>query len=154
MCCSPQRRLCHKYPTNGLRLTSHRTLTPLDELLFVINEKNRRIFVAENPIDLTVVNGNNHVYVLDLPGASSGSAGGRIGGIGERRIVRVICFREQDGKWTKESKWEDQARLEDMELPYHAAGLSVLLPDGTEKVVSGVIDEELVRQYENHNLLS
>ena len=44
-------------------------MTPLDEFVFVVNEKNRRIFVAENPIDLTVVNGNNRVYVLDLPGA-------------------------------------------------------------------------------------
>jgi len=32
-------------------------------------------------------------------------------------------------------------------LPYHAAGLSVVLPDGSEKVVSGVVDEEFIRTY-------
>ena len=32
-------------------------------------------------------------------------------------------------------------------MPYHAAGLSVVLPDGSEKVVSGVVDEAFIRTY-------
>jgi hypothetical protein len=29
------------------------------------------------------------------------------------------------------------------------AGLSIILPDGTEGVVSGVVDEELIQAYDN-----
>jgi hypothetical protein len=42
---------------------------------------------------------------------------------------------------------EGQERLEGLELPYQATGLSVFLPDGREIVVSGVVDQELVRKY-------
>ena len=122
-------------------------MSPLDELISLLDGKNRRIFVAENPIDLTVDNGNNIVYVLDLPETAPGSAGGRIGNIGERKITRLLCFRQQLGKWTRVSESEDQTRLDGLELPYHATGLSVLLPDGTQRVVSGVVDEEFVRIY-------
>jgi hypothetical protein len=122
-------------------------MMPLDELAFLVKEKNRRIFVAENPIDLSIVHGNNCVLVLELPGASPGSAGGRIGGIGERKVVRLLCFRQQNGKWMKVFESEDHERLDTLELPYHATGLSVLLPDGSEKVVSGIVDQEFVRMY-------
>ena len=123
-------------------------MTPLYELVLLLSEKNRRIFVAGNPIDFTVDNGSNSVYVLDLPEASPGSAGGRIGGVGERKITRLICFRQHNGRWTKVYETEDRVRLNELELPYHATGLSVILPDGTQRVVSGVVDEEFVLMYE------
>jgi len=37
--------------------------------------------------------------------------------------------------------------LDRLELPYHAAGLGVVLSDGSERVVSGVVDEEFIRKY-------
>jgi len=37
--------------------------------------------------------------------------------------------------------------LERFELPYHAAGTPVILPDGSERVMSGVIDPEFVESY-------
>jgi hypothetical protein len=43
---------------------------------------------------------------------------------------------------------EDSERLDKYELPYHAAGLSVMMPDGLERVVSGVIDEEFIHKYD------
>ena len=33
------------------------------------NERSRRLFVAENPIDLSMKEGENCVYVLELPTA-------------------------------------------------------------------------------------
>ena len=122
-------------------------MTPLDELVSLLNEKSRRIFVAEDTIDLSNVHGNNCLYVLELPGASPGKAGGRIGGLGERKLVKLLCFQQHDGKWTKAFETEDLELLERLELPYHATGLSVFLPDGRETVVSGVVDQEFVRKY-------
>ncbi|HUO42092.1 MAG TPA: hypothetical protein VMU35_03880 [Methylomirabilota bacterium] len=122
-------------------------MSPLDELVSLLNEKSRRIFVAEQTIEFNNAHGENCVYVLELPGASPGSAGGRIGGFGERRVVKLLCFRQHDGKWVKLFESENLERLERLELPYHATGLSVILPDGRERVVSGVVDPEFVRKY-------
>jgi len=42
---------------------------------------------------------------------------------------------------------EESERLERFELAYHADGLGVVLPDGTEKIVTGVIDSDLIQRY-------
>jgi len=122
-------------------------MTPLEELVLLVNEKSRRIFVAANPIDLSTSQGQNCVYVLELPGSSPGSAGGRIGGVGERKVVRLLRYQQEGGVWSKISELSDPEELESLELPYHATGLSVLLPDKTEKVVSGVVDTEFIKSY-------
>jgi len=123
-------------------------MTPLEELTQLIAEKARRIFVAENSIDLRSTEGRNCVYVLDLPGSVPGTAGGRVGGIGERRIGKLYCFRLKDGKWFKAFETDDAGKLQKFDLPYQAAGLSVTLPDGSERVVSGVVDPEFIERYD------
>lgn len=119
----------------------------MEELTQLAMDKSRRIFVTENRIDLRANEGRNCVYVLQLPTSALGAAGGRIGGIGERRIQKISCFRQENGKWIKAYEIENPEKLEKFELPYHAAGLSVVLPDGSEKVVSGVVDQEFVQRY-------
>lgn len=121
-------------------------MTLVDELVALLNEESRRIFLAEHAIEFNNY-GDNRVYVLELPGTSFGSAGGRVGGIGARVPVKLLCFEQHDGKWTKISETEDPERLKRLELPYHATGLSVILPDGRERVVTGVVDRELVQEY-------
>jgi len=123
-------------------------MTPLEELSRLASEKSRRLFVAENPIDLSVSQGQNCIYILELPSSAPGAAGGRVGGIGERRIQKAYCFRQADGKWIKVYETESPEKLARFDLPYHAAGLSVLLPDRTERVVSGVVDPELIDSYD------
>lgn len=123
------------------------TISPLEELAQLASEKSRRIFVAETPIDLRPKEGGNCIFVLQLPTNALGSAGGRVGGIGERRLQKLYCFRQEKGKWIKVYETEDLDKLERFELPYHAAGLSVILPDGSEKVVSGVVDQDFIRKY-------
>jgi len=122
-------------------------MTPLEELTQLANEKSRRLFVAENPIDLGTKEGENCIYILELPTTAPGAAGGRVGGIGERNIQKAYCFRQAAGKWLKVYETDSTDKLERFSLPYHAAGLSVRLPDQTEKVVSGVVDPELIREY-------
>ncbi len=122
-------------------------LTPLEELTGLASEKSRRIFVAESPIDLRVSEGRNAVYVIQLPTTAMGSAGGRVGGVGERRIEKLMCFRKEEGIWIKVFETDRQEKLDRFELPYHAAGLDVTLADGSTRVVSGVIDEEFVKKY-------
>jgi len=122
-------------------------MTDFDELSQLAGEGGRRIFVAQNPIDLRATQGANRLYILELPVDRSGAAGGRIGGIGERKIQKLRCFQLDNGKCTKIRDVEDAENLERFELPYSATGMSVILPDGTEKIVTGVVDSDLVEQY-------
>ena len=124
----------------------------LEELKRLVSEVGRRIFVAQLPIDLRTMIGKswvnvNCVYVLDLEQSAPGAAGGRVGGIGERKLQRIRRFQLEKEVWTKNYETDDAEKLEKFELPYHAASLGVTMPDGPEKIVTGVVDPQLVEIY-------
>lgn len=121
-------------------------MAPLEELARLLSEKGRKILVAENPVDLKTLRGENSVYILQLPEGST-AAGGRAGGFGERRLEKLYAFHYSNGSCRKLFEVDSQEKLERFELPYHAAGMSVLLPDGTERIISGVVDPEFVASY-------
>jgi len=79
-------------------------------------EGGRRIFVAKNPVDLRAKTGRNCVYVLELPTSALGTAGGRIGGIGGRKIQRLHHFQFQDGVRNKNYETDETEKLESFEL--------------------------------------
>jgi len=110
-------------------------MAPQEELARLISEKGRKILVAENPVDLKSLQGENFVYLLQLPEGST-AAGGRAGGFGERRVERLYAFHYSNGSCRK---------LFEVDSP--AAGMQVLLPDGTERIISGVVDPEFVASY-------
>ncbi len=121
-------------------------MTPLEELTRLVVEKGRKILVAENPVDLQNLQGGNSVYILQLPEGST-AAGGRAGGFGERRLEKLYAFHYENGACFKLFEVDAPEKLERFDLPYHAAGTPIILPDGTEHVMSGVIDPEFVESY-------
>ncbi len=121
-------------------------MTPLEELAELLSEKSRRIFVAENDVNLKSLQGENSIFVLELPEGSM-AAGGRAGGFGERRVEKLYAFHYANGACRKLFEVNTPDKLEKYELPYHAAGTPVVLPDGSERIVSGVIDPEFVESY-------
>jgi hypothetical protein len=121
-------------------------MTALEELATLLAQKGRRILVAENPVDLRSLRGHNSVYILQLPEGSL-AAGGRAGGFGERRIEKLYAFHYENGSCTKLFETDSPEKLERFELPYHAAGTPVVLTDGSERIISGVIDPEFVSSY-------
>ncbi len=121
-------------------------MTPLEELTNLVSEKGRKILVAEKPVDLKRLQEANSVYILQMPEGSS-AAGGRAGGFGERRLEKLYAFHYENGACRKLYEVDSADKLERFELPYHAAGTPVILPDGSEKVMSGVIDPEFVESY-------
>ena len=123
-------------------------MTPLEELADLLSEKGRRIFVAENQVNLKSLQGENSIFVLQLPEGSL-AAGGRAGGFGERRVEKLYAFHYADGTCRKLFEVNAPEKLERYELPYHAAGTPVVLPDGSERIVSGVIDPEFVESYKS-----
>jgi hypothetical protein len=122
-------------------------MAALDELAHLLGEKGRRILVAENPVDLKVLGGKNSIFVLQLPEGGSLAAGGRAGGFGVRKIEKLYAFHYEDGAVRKLFEVDSPEKLESFELPYHAAGTPIIMPDGSERVISGVIDPEFVANY-------
>ena len=102
--------------------------------------------MTERPIDLRRLDEPNTVFVLQLPEGFSTAAGSR-GGFGERRILKVYQYLCGQGGCRKVNEFEDQEITEMLDLPYHAAAFPIILPDGKEKLVSGVADMELVAAY-------
>src|SRR5437762_4397781 len=94
-------------------------MTPLDELAKLISEKGRKILVAQNPVDLRTLQGENSVFILQLPEGSS-AAGGRAGGFGERRLSKLYCFHYSQGACRKLYEVDSPEKLERFDLPYHA----------------------------------
>ena len=72
----------------------------LAELLSLLSAKGRRVYVVEKEVDLRDLGPRNTVYVLQLPDGST-AAGGRGGGFGERRIVKVYHYELGGGECRK-----------------------------------------------------
>jgi len=105
------------------------------------------VYVAERPIDLSKLDVPNTIFVLQLPEGFSTAAGSRGGGFGERRILKVFRYVCGGGECKKVCERESPEVTETLDLPYHAAAFPITLPDGREKLVSGVADAEFVAAY-------
>jgi hypothetical protein len=116
------------------------------EILELINGRGRKVYVAEKMINLGDLGVSNNIYVLQLPDGST-AAGGRGGGFGERRIVRVYHFECGGGSCRKVGEFEDDERLDSLDLPYHATAMPILDPQGNERLVSGVVDAQFAESY-------
>ena len=117
-----------------------------DEFIALIESIGRRVFVTDDLIDLGKLDQPNEIYVLQMLSAST-AAGGRGGGMGDRRVVKVYHFTCGNGACEKVGETEDSEKIESLDLPYHATAFPILMPGGKEKLVSGVADKDLVRSY-------
>jgi len=119
----------------------------LQEFVSLIESRMRCLYVAERPIDLTKLDEPNTIFVLQLPEGFSTAVGSRGGGFGERRLLKVYQYSCGHGECKKVGVYESQETTEKLDLPYHAAAFPIILPDGREKLVSGVADVEFVAAY-------
>lgn len=118
-----------------------------DEFVRLLESSGRKVLVTEQLIDLRHLDVPNTVFVLQLPDGST-AAGGRGGGFGERHVIKVYQYSCGMGQCTKMNEYEDEEKLESLDLPYHATAFPVTMVDGTEKLLTGVVDGELVRSYQ------
>src|SRR2546427_12800106 len=91
-------------------------MTPLEELSHLIFQKGRRILVAQNPVDLKPLQGENSVYILQLP-EEGHAAGGRAGGLGGDVSGKSTCFNTRKGPSAKASKLEVPRNLRNSDFP-------------------------------------
>ena len=120
-----------------------------NELLELIKEKAANklaLVVATDDIHLDSKTNNNQIYILELSQGGA-AAGGRSGGFGQRNVSRVYSFLQENGQTTKNLDVSDYNILEGFEPPYYASAMPITLEDSSEVMVSGVVDQPLVVEY-------
>lgn len=118
-----------------------------ESLNSVLLDGSRKIVVCINDIDLSKKN-ENTIFILFVE-ESRGSAGGRIGGAGLRRISRISCFKITNGTAQKVFETENENAITNFEVPLSAVAMDIKLSNGASKVIQGIVDENLVNNYLN-----
>lgn len=109
----------------------------------------RKLIVSSHEINLASVDGvmrENTIFVLMVK-ESSGSAGGRGGGSGMRKIDRILAFKITGNSDEKIFETQDSQEIEEFDIPYSAVAMDIVLESGVPSVVQGVIDPDMVKGY-------
>lgn len=120
----------------------------MNELESLILSAQRKLLVIYDELDLSELSSNNQIFIL-LVEESKGSAGGRGGGSGHRKIVQVTGFKVDNKKIEKIYDTKDENIIEKFEIPYSAVAIDIKLSDGRQIVVQGIIDQEMIKDYNN-----
>jgi hypothetical protein len=120
-------------------------VSALNELTSHLTGGSRVIVISEKDVNLKPEAADNRLVLMKLAEGSL-AAGGRGGGFGERRVVKVAIFQIKRGVWQRVYETKDESSAAEFEIPYHVSRLPFTLADGTESIGYGVVDPELVAQ--------
>ena len=120
----------------------------MNELESLLLNPQRKLLVTYKELDLTDNSSFNQIFIL-LIEESKGSAGGRGGGSGYRKIAEIIGFRIENNNIEKFYDTKEEDLIELFEVPYSAVAMDIKLSDGKQIVVQGVIDTDMVTNYNN-----
>ena len=115
----------------------------------ILNLPMRKLIISSQEINLNAADGRvkeNTIFVLMVK-ESSGSAGGRGGGSGMRKIDRMIGFEIIGNSDEQIYETDDPQEIEEFEIPYSAVAMDIVLESGVSSVVQGVIDPIMVNEY-------
>jgi len=116
----------------------------------VLQLPKRKLIVSSQEINLNIVDGSNMqentIFVLMVK-ESSGSAGGRGGGSGMRKIDRILAFKIKGNVDEQIFETQDSQEIEEFDIPYSAVAMDIVLESGVPYVVQGVVDPDLVNRY-------
>lgn len=112
----------------------------------VLQLPQRKLVVSRHDIDLSRDNNENDIFVLVVQ-ESRGSAGGRGGGSGSRRIEKVMAFSCSKGICKKYFETADEQEIEQFEIPYSAVAMDVKLSTGAQLVTQGIVDPDFTMRY-------
>jgi hypothetical protein len=118
----------------------------IEELTSHLSGKSRVIVIAEKDVDLRPQSGDNRLFLLKIAEGSL-AGGGRGGGIGERKVVEVVCFELRNSVWTRLFRTDDEGTSAAFEVPYYVSRLPLTLVDGTESMGYGVVEPDLVTEF-------
>src|ERR1700704_2919068 len=92
------------------------------DFLALIETEGPWFIVAEDAVDLRNLNLPNNIFVLQLSNAPMAVGGGR--------VVKAYHYAIGKGECVRVAKYEDELRLEGLEVPSWKAALAIILPDG------------------------
>jgi len=122
------------------------------ELNEILQTPKRKLVVslADIALDKNHDNAENIVFILMVE-ESRGSAGGRGGGSGNRKIDRVIGFKTNynNSNHLKIFETENADMIEKFDIPYNAVAMDIILESGEPYVVQGITDKEMIKSYLN-----
>jgi hypothetical protein len=126
---------------------------PLNRMVFKVSEilrlPRRKLIVSSQEINLNIVEGSkeeNIIFILMVK-ESSGSAGGRGGGSGMRKIDSILAFKITGNSDNQIYETQDSQEIEEFDIPYSAVAMDIILESGISSVVQGVIDPDMVNRY-------
>lgn len=109
----------------------------------------RKLIVSSKDIDLSQTMDSDSattVFVLMVK-ESIGSAGGRGGGSGMRKIEKILGFEIKTNGDRLIYESSSEAEIEKFEIPYSAVALDIILGTGESYVVQGIVDAQLISNY-------
>jgi hypothetical protein len=126
---------------------------PFNRMVFKVSEilrlPRRKLIVSSQEINLNIVEGSkeeNIIFILMVK-ESSGSAGGRGGGSGMRKIDSILAFKITGNSDNQIYETQDSQEIEEFDIPYSAVAMDIILESGISSVVQGVIDPDMVNRY-------
>ena len=120
-------------------------MTNYDSLEEVLLLPARKLVVASIDIDLSKCD-DCTVFVL-LVEESLGSAGGRAGGSGSRKIGRILGFKIHQSEIELIIDSQQKEIIDRFDVPYSAVALDIILSTGQESLVQGIVDPVLIEEY-------
>ena len=120
----------------------------MNELESLLLNHQRKLLVTYKELDLADISSFNQIFIL-LIEESKGSAGGRGGGSGSRKINQIIGFKIEDKNVKKIYDTNEKDLIELFEIPYSAVAMDITLSDGKQIVVQGIIDPDMITNYNN-----
>ena len=114
----------------------------LEEVLLI---PTRKLVVASTDIDLRKSE-DCTVFVL-LVEESLGSAVGRAGGSGSRKIGRILGFKRHQSRNDLIIDSQELEIINRFDVPYSAVALDIILSTGRESLVQGIVDSILIEEY-------
>lgn len=121
-------------------------LREIKEFADLVEEKGDRTFVSEGPIDFRRLGRPIDVFVVEFsPGPTVATQTGELTRRGlPSRAYHFRCGREA---CVKVAEFDDPENLESLELPPASSVFPVVMEDGRQVLVHGVVDKELAFSY-------
>jgi hypothetical protein len=120
-------------------------MTNFSSLEEVLSLPTRKLVVASTEVDLSKFE-HSIVFVL-LVEESFGSAGGRAGGSGSRKISRILGFKIHQSMISLIIDIREMDIIDRFDVPYSAVALDITLSTGQRSVVQGIVDPILIDEY-------
>jgi hypothetical protein len=118
-----------------------------NELNHILQLPKRKLIVSLNDIILNKNNDIENIIFILMVEESFGSAGGRGGGSGNRKIDKILGFKINDNKDIKIFETDRADVIDKFDIPYNAVAMDIVLESGEPYVVQGIMDQEIIKSY-------